>query len=98
MEPASTAIARKDCDDTEQTIDITQALGMAPGVTTVYVYVGSTDTALLGGMSSDTPLPLNLSSSWIWDPSDPSTDDPFFEKMAAQGQSYLSSVRRRWRV
>ena len=29
------------CDDTEQTIDITQAVGMAPGVTTVYLYVGS---------------------------------------------------------
>ena len=27
------------CDDTEQTLDITQAGGMAPGVTTVYVYV-----------------------------------------------------------
>src|SRR5208337_3294512 len=47
------------CDDTEQTIDMTQALGMAPGVTTLYVYVGSSDTALLGGMSSDKPLPLN---------------------------------------
>ena len=25
------------CDDTEQTLDITQALGMAPGVTAVYL-------------------------------------------------------------
>jgi subtilase family serine protease len=79
------------CDDTEQTIDITQALGMAPGTNTVYMYVGSSDTALLGAMSSDTPLPAQLSASWIWSPSDPSTDDPYFEKMAAQGQNYFQA-------
>ena len=79
------------CDDTEQTLDITQAGGMAPGVTTVYVYVGSSDTALLSGMSSDTPLPLNLSSSWYWG-ANPSGDDPYFEKMAAQGQTYLEAA------
>jgi subtilase family serine protease len=80
------------CDDTEQTLDITQAGGMAPNVTTVYVYVGNTDTALLGGMSSSSPLPLNLSSSWTWSPADPSTDDPYFEKMASQGQSYFQAT------
>jgi subtilase family serine protease len=79
------------CDDTEQTLDITQALGMAPGASTVYLYVGSTDTALLGAMSSDTPLPLNLSSSWQWTPADPDTDDPYWEKMAAQGQSFFQA-------
>ncbi|HTA23806.1 MAG TPA: S53 family peptidase [Terriglobales bacterium] len=79
------------CDDTEQTIDITQALGMAPGTTTVYMYVGSSDTALLGAMSSDIPLPAQLSASWIWDPSDPGTDDPYFQKMAAQGQNYFQA-------
>jgi kumamolisin len=80
----------KNCDDTEQTLDITQALGMAPGVTTVYVYVGSSDTALLGAMSSDTPLPLQLSSSWGWNP-DPGTDDAYFKKMGAQGQSFFQA-------
>jgi subtilase family serine protease len=79
------------CDDTEQTIDITQALGMAPGVTTVYMYVGSSDTALLGAMSSDTPLPAQLSSSWLWGPSDPNTDNPYFKKMAAQGQNFFQA-------
>jgi kumamolisin len=78
------------CDDTEQTLDITQAGGMAPGVTTIYMYVGSSDTALLSGMSSDTPLPLNLSSSWYWG-ANPSGDDPYFEKMAAQGQTYFEA-------
>ncbi len=79
------------CDDTEQTIDITQAGGMAPGVTTIYMYVGSTDTALLGAMSSDIPLPLNLSSSWSWSPTDAKTDDIYFEKMTAQGQSFFQA-------
>jgi subtilase family serine protease len=85
-------LASQGCDDTEQTIDITQALGMAPGVTTVYVYVSdSSDTALLGAMSTDIPLPLSLSSSWTWSPADPSTDDPFFQKMATQGQSFFQA-------
>jgi kumamolisin len=42
-------------------------------------------------MSSDKPLPLQVSSSWTWGPADPSTDDPYFEKMAAQGQSYFQA-------
>ncbi len=42
------------CDDTEQTLDITQAAGMAPNLNAIYFYVGNTDTALLGAMSSDT--------------------------------------------
>jgi len=85
-------IARQGCDDTEQTLDITQALGMAPGVDTLFVYVGSTPIALLGAMSSDVPLPLNLSSSWSWKPADPTDDDPYFEKMAVQGQSFFQAA------
>ena len=77
------------CDDTEQILDMTQALGMAPGITTLYVYVGSTDTAILSAMTTDSPLPLQLSCSWGWNPADPGTDDPYFQKMAAQGQSFF---------
>jgi kumamolisin len=86
-------LEKQGCDDTEQTIDITQSLGMAPGVTTVYVYVSDdSDTALLGAMSTDVPLPLQLSSSWTWSPADPNTDDPYFEKMASQGQSFFQAA------
>ncbi|HEX8814326.1 MAG TPA: S53 family peptidase [Terriglobales bacterium] len=85
-------LASEGCDDLEQTIDMTQALGMAPGVTSLYVFVGATDTAMLGSMSSHSPLPLNLSSSWSWGPPDPALDVPFFEKMAAQGQSFFESA------
>ncbi|MGA9474389.1 MAG: hypothetical protein WBV36_18120, partial [Terriglobales bacterium] len=86
-------LASQGCDDTEQTLDITQAGGMAPNVTTVYVFVSdNSDTALLGSMSTNSPLPLNLSSSWTWSPADPSTDDPYFQKMGAQGQSFFQAT------
>jgi len=80
------------CDDTEQTLDITQAVSMAPGLTALYVYVGSTDTAILGAMSTHSPLDAQLSCSWGWGPSDPSTDDPYFEKFAAQGQNFFTAA------
>jgi subtilase family serine protease len=85
-------LAADGCDDTEQTIDITQALGMAPGVTTVYLYVSTdSDTAIFSAMSTDTPLPLSLSSSWTYTPVDPGAADPYFEKMAAQGQTFFQA-------
>ncbi len=79
------------CDDTEQILDMTQALGMAPGINTLYVYVGSSDTAILGSMTTTTPLPAQLSCSWGWTPADPATDDPYFQRMAAQGQSFFAA-------
>ena len=80
------------CDDTEQSLDITQAAGMAPNLDAIYVYVGNSDTALLGGMATDIPLPAQLSASWTWSPPDPSTDDPYFQQFAAQGQSYFNAT------
>jgi len=79
------------CDDTEQTIDITQAVSMAPGLAALYIYVGTTDTAILSSMATHAPLSAQLSSSWTWSPSDPATDDPFFKRFAAQGQSYFQA-------
>jgi len=88
----STSCVYPSCDDTEQTLDMTQALGMAPGLSGLIMFVGSTDTAILSSMSSYSPLPLALSSSWTWSPADPSTDDPYFEKMASQGQSFFQAA------
>ena len=85
-------LADQGCDDTEQTIDITQALGMAPGVGTLYVYVGSSGTALLSSMSSHKPLPLNLSSSWYRWGTNFTSDDTYFKKMASQGQSFFEAA------
>jgi subtilase family serine protease len=80
-----------DCDDTEQTLDMTQALGMAPGLSSLVMYVGSTDTAIIGAMTTHSPLPTTIGCSWGWTPDDPSTLDPYFEKMAAQGQNFFAA-------
>ncbi|WP_080410258.1 S53 family peptidase [Burkholderia ubonensis] len=79
------------CDDGEQTLDMTQALGMAPGLASLTMYVGSTDTAILSAMTTRNPLPMTIGCSWGWTPADPSTLDPYFEKMAAQGQSFFAA-------
>jgi len=67
-------------------------VSMAPGLSALYVFVGSSDTAILSSMSTYTPLSAQLSSSWTWSPSDPSTDDPYFEKFAAQGQNFFQAA------
>lgn len=79
------------CDDTEQTLDMTQALGMAPGLASLVMYVGSTDTAMISAMTTHSPLPTTIGCSWGWTPADPTTLDPYFEKMAAQGQNFFAA-------
>jgi kumamolisin len=79
------------CDDTEQTLDMTQALGMAPGLASLTMYVGSTDTAIISAMTTHNPLPTTIGCSWGWTPADPSTLNPYFEKMASQGQSFFAA-------
>src|SRR5580698_7920787 len=93
----------KACDDTEQTLDMTQAMGMAPGSTMLYMYVcgdvlangsGSiSDTACISAMVSTAAAPLSkqISCSWGWTPADPSTLDPYFEQMASQGQNFFAA-------
>lgn len=80
------------CDDTEQTLDMTQALGMAPGLSGLTMFVGSTDAAIFNSMATHTPLAYQLSSSWTWSPADPNTDNPYFEEFAAQGQNLFQAA------
>jgi subtilase family serine protease len=79
------------CDDTEQTLDMTQAIGMAPGLASLVMYVGSTDTAMISAMTTHNPLPTTIGCSWGWTPADPSTLNPYFQKMAAQGQNFFAA-------
>jgi len=79
------------CDDTEQTLDMTQAIGMAPGLASLVMYVGSTDTAIISAMTSHNPLPTTIGCSWGWTPADPTTLDPYFQRMAAQGQNFFAA-------
>jgi len=80
------------CDDTEQTLDMTQALGMAPGMSRLIMYVGSSDAAIFGAMATASPLNAQLSSSWTWSPADPTVDDPYFKEFAAQGQNLFQAA------
>ena len=85
-----------DRDDTEQVLDIVQAIGMAPGLSQVRVYIGvGTETAgddanIFNEMATEN-IAKQLSVSWGWVPDDPSTDDVFFQEFAAQGQSIFVS-------
>ncbi len=88
---STSCVYRSRCDDTEQTLDMTQALGMAPGLASLVMYVGSSDTAIISSMTTHSPLPTTIGCSWGWTPADPSTLDPYFEKMAAQGQNFFAA-------
>jgi subtilase family serine protease len=87
----STSCVYPNCDDTEQTLDITQAIGMAPGLASLVMYVGSTDTAIISAMTTHNPLPTTIGCSWGWTPADPTTLDPYFQRMAAQGQNFFAA-------
>ena len=70
---------------------MTQALGMAPGLASLTMYVGSTDTAIISAMTTHSPLPTTIGCSWGWTPADPAALDPYFQKMAAQGQNFFAA-------
>ena len=101
---SSTSCVEPTCDDTEQTLDMTQALGMAPGLSRLVMYVGSFtpvgDTAVLNAMATASPLDAQLSCSWMWRPADNTIDDPYFLEFAAQGQNFFTAAgdNRKWRA
>ncbi len=77
-------------DDSEEVLDIVQAIGMAPGLSQVRVYIGSSDIDILNTMASEN-IAKQLSISWAWHPDDPLTDDVFFLEFAAQGQTVFAA-------
>jgi kumamolisin len=79
------------CDDGEQTLDMTQAIGMAPGLASLVMYIGSTDTSIISAMTTHNPLPTTIGCSWGWSPVDPASLDPFFQRMASQGQNFFAA-------
>jgi subtilase family serine protease len=89
---STSCLESQGCDDTEQTLDMTQALGMAPGMSSLVMYVGSTDSAIFNAMATASPLNAQLSSSWTWSPADPTTDNPYFEEFSAQGQNLFQAA------
>jgi len=99
VDTQSTLCKEPTCDDTEQTIDMTQALGMAPGMSSLVMYIGTgglsgqtlDDGGILNAMATASPLNAQLSCSWAWRPADTSTDDPYFLEFAAQGQNFFAA-------
>ena len=75
------------CRDGEQALDIEYAISMAPGLAQVQVFVARSAHAVLSAMASDTTSKA-LSTSWGWGKKF-DIDDPLFEEMAAQGQSFF---------
>jgi kumamolisin len=78
------------CDDSEQVLDMQEAISMAPGLAQLVVYVGHNDVSILNQMAID-DASKQLSSSWGWK-ADAQTLDPIFEEFAAQGQSFVDAT------
>jgi uncharacterized repeat protein (TIGR03803 family) len=85
----------KPCDEGEVSLDIEQAVSVAPGLTQLRVYIGpeslgtGVDGYIFSQMATD-DIAKQLSNSWYWYPDDPTTDDPYFEQMACQGQTFFN--------
>jgi subtilase family serine protease len=89
---STSCLASQGCDDTEQTLDMTQALGMAPNLASLVMYVGNTETPIFQAMAVANPLNAQLSCSWYWSPADPQTLDPIFQEFATQGQNLFDAA------
>ncbi len=78
--------------EAEVVLDIVQAIGMAPGLQQVRVYIGNglDDANVLNSIATEN-IAKQISCSWSWQPADPTTDDPFFKEFAAQGQSFFAA-------
>ena len=79
------------CDDGEQVLDIVNAIGMAPGITQILFYEGSSATSILNKMVSDNTA-KSLSCSWGGGDFNDTSDDPIYQEMAAQGQTYANAT------
>jgi subtilase family serine protease len=77
------------CDDAEQVLDVDYAISMAPGLDQVQVYVAADPVAIENRMASDNTS-KQLSTSWGYS-EDFADEDPIFQEMAAQGQSYFTA-------
>jgi subtilase family serine protease len=76
------------CNDGEQALDIEYTISMAPGLSSVRVYVGKSPEDVLNAMATDN-ISKVLSTSWGWGES--ATDSGLFAEFAAQGQTNLTA-------
>ena len=81
--------------DAEQVLDIVQAIGMAPGLSAVEVYIGdptsaSSPAAVLNQIATDDTA-KQISCSWGWIPDSIPAQEAIFQEMAAQGQTFFAA-------
>ena len=79
------------CDDGEQILDIVNAIGMAPGISRLYFYEGNLAADIMNKMVTDNTAKI-LSCSWFGNDFDNPTDDPIYQQMAAQGQTFVNAT------
>ena len=84
-----TAVNCGNCDDGEQTLDIDYSISMAPGLDQVQVYVAQDPVAIEEQIASD-DTSKQLSTSWGYN-EDFDVEDPIYQEMAAQGQSWFTA-------
>jgi subtilase family serine protease len=77
------------CSDGEQILDIANLAGMAPGLTQILFYEGSSAGDILNQMASDNTASV-ISSSWGGGDFG-SSDDSIFKEFQAQGQTYVNA-------
>jgi subtilase family serine protease len=82
---ASLTCPPSSCNDSEQSLDIEQAISMAPGLSQLSFYVGKTNVSVFNQMAADNTS-KTISCSWGWADNE-KTLDPIFKEMAAQGQT-----------
>jgi subtilase family serine protease len=82
---ASLTCPPSSCNDGEQSLDIEQAISMAPGLSSLRFYVGKSNVSVFNQMAADN-LSKSLSCSYGWADNESSLD-PIFEEMSAQGQT-----------
>jgi subtilase family serine protease len=77
-------------DTTEISLDIEVVIAMAPGISKVYVYEGTSLDTMLNRMATDN-LSRQLSTSWSQGGGYDGSAEQVFRQFAAQGQSFSSA-------
>ena len=77
------------CSDGEQILDIANLAGMAPGLTQILFYEGSSAGDILNQMASDDTASV-ISSSWGGGDFG-SSDDSIYKQFQAQGQTFVNA-------
>ncbi len=73
----------------EAALDITQLVGMAPGLSQIRVYIGSSDIDIFNKIASEN-ICKQIGASFV-EYDNASNDDPIFAEFAAQGQTLFAA-------